>query len=170
MKKILPFACIPLLAIFLAFGNPQKTSATYNQWLDKKNVGHTIKISAKGSKDSFSVHYFGDVQSLKKETFKVVGISFSTEKKQSANAKLMFFNSKNELVGGYYIGSASDLPTGISHNRLVFDYKLSKNPCQSITKVDFFKGIPPRLFVSCQGREATIYEFYPEMKAERINP
>lgn len=35
-----------------------------------------------------------------------------------------------------------------------------------VTKIGFSKGISPRLFVSCQDKEAAIYEFYPEMTAD----
>lgn len=167
IKKIYPVLCVLIVCALFGFELPQKSTGHYAQWLDKSHVGHKIKISEKGSKDVYWVDYLGDVQSLKKEVFKFVTITYDTGERHGTESKLLAFNAKNELLGGYFIGPANDLPTKVCRNRLVFDYKQSKNACQQITKVDFFKGIPLRLFVACQDKEATIYEFYPDMKAEK---
>ncbi|CAL2103715.1 conserved protein of unknown function [Tenacibaculum sp. 190130A14a] len=91
--------------------------------------------------------------------YKILNSSWIWGISKRATNRIMLFSNKNEYLGHYYITAKCDLPKRIKNNKLIFEPDKCDDCNHKQTIIDFKKGIPKQLFITCRGSYGSMYIF-----------
>ena len=128
----------------------------------KSQVGKTY-IFDKSKGDEYNrteLTYLGKFKTRDGRVFKVLISRWYWGTSPRATSRIVFFNSKNQSLGNYYVDMTYDLPARILRNALVFQNKDKEGCDQSlVTRVSFNNSPPRRFFVACNNEFGDFYYF-----------
>ncbi|MFC4230620.1 hypothetical protein ACFOW1_01870 [Parasediminibacterium paludis] len=106
------------------------------------------------------ITYLGIIKSKENKSFKILSWGRIWGTNRHTTGVILVYDSSNEYIGKYILGSFYDLPNKIKNNRLYFFKKKNSN-CNSflITKIDFNDGPPKEIYIKCMGNLGDIYSF-----------
>ena len=114
--------------------------------------------------DQQVVRYLGNIVTTKKDTLKIVNSIHYTgvyEDAKRGNGQLYIYNSYNELLGYYNLGSALAVPNDIENNKeLIFKY--DNESCNQTTKINLRDSIPKKIFIQCTKEGGDLYNLQKE--------
>lgn len=108
-----------------------------------------------------SLTYLGNIITNKSDTLKILNQKnyFGLyEDSKRGNGSVYIYDTKNNQIGFYYLGSAFSVPNKIENKKdLVFDYK--NEICNETTKISLKDSIPKKIFVKCSSKGGDLYNF-----------
>jgi hypothetical protein len=129
--------------------------------LKREEVGRTFIFGEWKEIGETSTHlkYLGSVKTIQGKTFKIVTSARHWGQSHHITSKILIYNSKNQYVGEYNIGSVIDLPLELQNGELVFYNANDSCDTSPQTRVTFRKGLPYKFFIKCRGKYGDFYSF-----------
>ena len=132
-----------------------------------KNILDSNFIFNQTKKDIYNetqLTYLGLISTDDKKKYKLLKSCWLWGLSKRATGRVIIFNSQNQYIGEYYVGSLYDLPDKLVDNSLIFTNSNGNNGCDSKLKtvISFKKGIPKKIFIRCKNEFGNIYTFSSE--------
>ncbi|MCD0479263.1 hypothetical protein LPB90_12420 [Chryseobacterium sp. LC2016-29] len=124
---------------------------------NKINQEYHFSIIGKGI-DEIDIKYLGNIITSQKDTLKIINsqnVSGYLEESKRGNGSVYIYNSKNELIGFYFVGDYWAVPSKIENQSLVF--KFNNHFCNETTKISLKDSIPKKIFIQCTKEGGDIY-------------
>ncbi len=174
MNKIITIFLLPLLFISCETKtekidiNPNqkaedyqnKLSSVFEKLFIEKNIGNEY-IIGNWEKDKTEQHfkYLGEVINQNNEKINLINQTrYEGEFSKKAINNIMVWQD-GKYLGYYYITMKNDLPTKFENGFLFFENIHNECEKRTITKIDFRKDIPKKIFRKCKADLGDLYEF-----------
>lgn len=127
--------------------------------LEENTPNQDFEFVKKGNNiDEQVIKYLGNIVTSEKDTLKIlntVHYSGIYEDSRRGNGQVRIYDSNNQLIGFYNLGSALAIPNYISDKELIFKYK--NDQCNQTTKISLKDSIPKQIFIQCTKDGGDIY-------------
>ncbi|MDJ1500308.1 hypothetical protein [Xanthocytophaga agilis] len=168
-RKALLFIIIVSYYFFMGCNSSAKKSKEeYDERIEKlvlqeNKIGIDYTFKARSPKnesvDDYIITYLGSIQTINGDSLrflKEIHFSGSSELTQHGSCVVTIYNSNQEKLGFYYVGGATDGPTRIERDKLIFD---SREDCNLTTSISFRDSIPNQIFVRCTEKGGDLFTF-----------
>lgn len=128
--------------------------------LSENKIAKTYNFKIKGNEiDEIGIQYLGNIITSNKDTLKVINsVNYTGLYHDSRKANANFFLYKNnKRIGFYHLSHLLALPSQVSNNNLIFDYK--NDECNQFTSVSLKDSIPKTIFIKCKDNTGDLYTF-----------
>jgi hypothetical protein len=131
--------------------------------LEGNKIDSVVIFNSSNKKDGYAktfLTYLGTANTTDNRSFKIITYKFVWGPNRHTSGSIYIFNDKDQYMGMYHLGGASDLPAQLKNNNLIFtnddDDSCDKN---LITTISLRKGLPEKIFIKCQGIYGDLYYF-----------
>ncbi len=139
LKKII-ITCLSLFFILIISADGQVHDENIRLGVLKEDkIGETFvfgKWAAAGG-DETHLKYLGEVKTRSGNTYKIMTSVWFWGLSHRATPRIVIFNTKNQYVGDYGLGSTDELPAKLKNGKLISRYG----------EVDFRFGIPKQISI-----------------------
>jgi hypothetical protein len=154
--------CFITICLFILSNFCYSQSATIRVVLKKNHPNKVFSFDSSSKANGLYttyITYLGRIRSNGKE-FKIVKVKTVWGPNKHTFGTVFIYDMKNEFFGKYNLGDGFDLPSKLLAGQLIFDNKNKKECDQKlITKIDFAKNIPAKIFLKCKDEQGDIYTF-----------
>lgn len=158
------YLTIPLFIFLCASTFGQVNDDTIRQHVLEKGKIDSTYIFGKWSKEGQTethLTYLGEIKTADGRTFKIMNSFWIWGLSNRGTSSILIFNERNQYIG-MYGADINTLPYKMESGYLLFkntDETCDKN---NTTKINFTKGLPKTIFITCKGEFGDIYSFYSE--------
>lgn len=133
------------------------------QVLEKNIIDSSFSFNDSNKADGYIetiLKYFGTITTENGRSFKVITYELIWGPNRHTSGRIYVYNGRNQYVGIYQLGDASDLPTQLKNDCLIFTND-DKNNCDKnlTTIINLKNGLPKKIFIKCQGLYGDLYRF-----------
>lgn len=129
---------------------------------NEKNKTFSFDSSNKKRADEYYkiyITYLGNIKT-NDSVRKIVTAKTEFGTNRHTSGSIFIYDTRNKYLGKYNLGDGLDLPGKIEKDQILF-FNTNKKECDPtlVTKIDFSKEIPQKIFLKCKGEYGDVYSF-----------